>query len=341
MNYAIIRVAKRSLGQAAAMARHALREQSTPNADPSRLEENTVIGPRKAAEVVLALKSRTQPFVKRRDAVRVLEFFIGASPEAMAKMSRKAQDSYFVQALNWLSQKFGGDKANVVSAVVHRDETTPHLQVLLTPIVDGKLAANQVLGGPAGLKKLQDEFSAMASIHGLRRGEKGSRAKHTTIRQFYQAIHAAGTADALPARVPIPPEPAPLTMFAGAQAKKNHAKALAVRQKALEANKARETRLIELARVGLAVQGRARRSLPGRLSQVEQLEAETISAKAISTEARELIERLNPVQQEEVISKARDRLATERAAITPVEQPQAQAARRLSVSKRRRIFPSS
>lgn len=312
MNYAILRIAKRSLGQASAMARHALREQSTPNADATKLHENTIVGPRKAADVVHALRTRTEPFVKRKDAVRVIELFVGASPEAMAKMSREQQDSYFADALSWAAAKFGGDRSNIVFAAVHRDETTPHIQVLLTPVVKGKLAANQVLGGPAGLSKLQDEFAAkVGAKHGLRRGEKGSKARHTSIQQFYAAVQAAGDVDAIPVRVPVPPAPAPLGMFASAEAKKAREKALAERELAIESNKARERRIEGLARLGLAAHGRGRRRLPGRLAEVERLEAINNNAEAVVREARELLDRLDQAQRAEVITNARERLTRE------------------------------
>jgi hypothetical protein len=326
MNYAILRVAKRSLGQASAMARHALREMNTPNADPARLRENTIVGPRKAAEVVAQLRSRTELLVKRKDAVRVVELFIGASPEAMAKLSREQQDAYFADALKWTAAKFGGDRANIVFAAVHRDESTPHMQVLLTPIVGGKLAANQVLGGPAGLVKLQDEFAAkVGAKHGLRRGERGSRAKHTSVRQFYAALQAAGSVDAIPLRRPVPPAPAELTMFASAEVKRAHAKATAERAAAIEANKKRERTIEGFARLGLATHGRGRRRLPGRLSQVEQLEAATSSAVAVTREAQELLGKLDQAQRAEVLAKAKERLAkeaVEKAAKRPQEPSQ-------------------
>jgi hypothetical protein len=313
MNYAILRVAKRSLGQASAMARHALREMRTPNADPARLRENTIVGPRKAADVVAQLKTQTEPFVKRKDAVRVVELFIGASPEVMHGKDRQQQDAYFAASLEWVAAKFGG-RQNVVFAAVHRDETTPHMQVLLTPIVGGKLAANKVLGGPAGLVKLQDEFAAkVGAKHGMRRGEHGSRAKHTTIQQFYAAVQAAGSADALPARVRVPPAPQPLTIFASAAVKEAHAKATSERDASIAANVERERRISELARVGLAVQGRSRRRLPGRLSQVEQLEAQVAGASAVTRQATALLDKLDQAQRVEVISKAREQLASDRA----------------------------
>jgi hypothetical protein len=295
------------------MARHALREDSTPNADPAKLGDNTVVaGPAVASEVVKQLKARTDHLAKRKDAVRVVELFIGASPEVMAKMTREQQDAYFVSSLFWLSKKFGGDKANIVSAVIHRDETTPHMQVLMTPIVDGKLAANKVIGGPAGLSSLQDDFAdKVGKKHGMRRGEKGSKAKHTSIRQFYGAIQAAGGADALPPRVPVPPAPEKPAFWASGDKKAAYERTLKERQAALDANKRRERELVRLAALSLATHGRGRRSLPGRLSAVEEMEGAHAAALALSREAQAMIETLDAAQKAEVVAKARARLAEE------------------------------
>ncbi|MBO4679635.1 MAG: plasmid recombination protein, partial [Lachnospiraceae bacterium] len=48
---------------------------------------------------------------------------------------------------------------NILSAVVHLDERTPHMHVCFVPITkDGKLSSKTVIGGPVGLVKLQDDF---------------------------------------------------------------------------------------------------------------------------------------------------------------------------------------
>jgi hypothetical protein len=322
MNYAILRIRKRSIGSAGAMARHALREDDTPNADPARTPENTVYGPQSAAEVVRVLKARTDPLARRKDAVRVVEVLVGGSPELMSKMSREQQDEYFAGSLRWLSQKFGGDKSNIVLAVVHRDETTPHLQVLMTPIVGSKLAANKVLGGPAGLSALQDDFAdKVGKKHGMRRGEKGSRAKHTTIRQFYSAIQAAGGAEALPPRVPVPAMPEKPAFWSSGDKKAAFERALKERDAAMEANKRREAQIIELARVGLATKGQARRRLPGRLGEVEEMEGSHAAALALAREAQAMIDEMSAAQKAEVIAKARARLAEEAAAKPAAKQP--------------------
>jgi len=267
-NYAILRVKKRGMAQAAAMAKHALREASTPNADPAKAPENTVMGPSTAAGVMADLRAKL-PEKRRKDAVPCIELFIGASPEAMQAMSRRQQDAYFKRALGWIGERFGG-KQNLVSAVIHRDETTPHMQVLLVPLLDGKLNAKRLVGNRGDMQQMQTDFAEkVGAPHGLRRGEKGSRAKHTSIKQFYGAMEAAGRPDALPPRVPVPrplPEPG---MFASEAKREAYAKREKERAEAMAANKRRQAEVERLAALAVATHGRARRA-PRQLANLER-----------------------------------------------------------------------
>jgi hypothetical protein len=268
-NYAILRLEKRSLGQARAMAKHALRDGNVQNADPSRRGDNMVLVGHSSADQVLAELQAKLPVRRRRDAVLCIELFIGSSPEAMNRMPRLAQDSYFVSALEWAGARFGG-AANIVSAVVHRDEQTPHMQVLLVPLLDGKLAAKRLVGNKGDMVQMQTDFAdQVGKRFALRRGEQGSPAKHTSIRQFYASMHAAGRSDALPPRVPVPealPEPG---VFALRDAREAYKAREQERQEAMAANRKRQAQIELLARVGLAVKGRKARVLPEKLTAAE------------------------------------------------------------------------
>lgn len=308
-NYAIFRLAKRRNDGAAAMARHALREARVHNADPTLAGENSVLaGPATADGVMQELRAKL-PERRRRDAVTCLDLFVGASPEAMTAMDRKAQDTYFRCALNWISEQFGG-RANVISAVVHRDEATPHLQVLLVPLLDGKLNAKVLVGDRKRLQALQDSFAELVGKPaGLRRGERASGAKHTSIRAFYGAVKAAGTRDALPARVPVPPAlPKPGVLASKATKAAFEARELE-RKEAQAANAARQREIERLARVGLASHGRAARALPEARSELEAAQAATQRERDAEQEAR----RLHRIHQREVaeLAERRERLAAE------------------------------
>jgi hypothetical protein len=282
------------MGAAAAMARHALREADTRNADPSKRAANGVLtGPSTAAGVMAELRARL-PEKRRKDAVPALELFVGGSPEAMAKMPRQQQDRYFKAALQWIGERFGG-ASNVVSAVIHRDETTPHMQVLLVPLLDGRLNAKRLVGNRSDMQQMQTDFAErVGALVGLRRGEKASPAKHTTIRAFYGAVERAGSFEDIPPRRPVPtalPEPGLLASKAKREAYERREQE---RQAALTANAARQREIERLAAVGLAVKGKPARALPDLRAEVRRLKAET---------KKELADRV--VQADQIVDRQR------------------------------------
>lgn len=270
------------------------------NADPERAAANRVlVGPAGAAEAVKALRSAL-PEKRRSNAVEAVELLVTASPEAMQSKSVKAQDAYFRDALAWIGKRFGGAE-NVKLAVIHRDESTPHMQVLLTPLVEGKLNASKLCGGPTQMSQMQTAFaSQVGERHGLERGlevRRGEeRPRYQSIRRWYAAIAAAGSIDRIPPlrSVPaVPPEPEPPGLLSGipgtgarARAQAEHEKALearkralAARNEAIAANKARTALIGKLAEIGLGVYGKASRTIGERLAKAER-------ADRLVTEAR-------------------------------------------------------
>ena len=202
MGYAILRTQK--LKSPAAVRRsmkHAFREQDTPNADPERTSENTHIGASSVAEGIAAFNAAL-PEKHRKDAVLAIEYLITASPEDMTGKTREEQDAYFRDALSWVKEKHGA--AQVVYAGIHRDEKTPHMYAYVVPIDTdtGRLNAKKWLGGTNALSQMQTDFAhQVGRPHGLQRGIEGSKAQHTTVKEFYAAIqgkehrHGSFTAD--------------------------------------------------------------------------------------------------------------------------------------------------
>lgn len=167
--------------------KHALRAQETPNADPSKLKENSFFFADDVATAMQNFKKR-MPDKIRKNAVYAVEFLVTASPEVMKAKSREAQDSYFADALKYLQDKHGAE--NVVFAGVHRDETTPHMYAYVVPIDErGKLNCRHFYGAKNALSELQSDFHAkVGEVHGLDRGIKGSRARHTSIQEYYARV---------------------------------------------------------------------------------------------------------------------------------------------------------
>lgn len=73
----------------------------------------------------------------RKDQVCCIEIRFSASPEAMAEIIEKGQlMDWCRQSIKWAQNEHG--KENIVSAVLHMDEETPHLHVSLVPVVSGE-----------------------------------------------------------------------------------------------------------------------------------------------------------------------------------------------------------
>lgn len=247
MEYAILRIAKRTTASSVAgMARHALRETAVPNAEAGAPRPVVLTGEPNTPAVMARLRAALDAAPKRRaDMVRALDILVTASPSAMQRMSKAEQDSYFKKALRFIAERFGGAE-NILTAAVHRDETTPHMQVLVMPRdrATGAFQASKMVGGRGDMSRMQDAFwEACGKPYGLDRGERRTGARHVTIREFYGAMEQGAEA---PRMVAVPAAPAPLGLIARLSSTKRaaHAAAEAARAKALEHNK-RERELIK------------------------------------------------------------------------------------------------
>jgi len=202
--YAILRANKISTNaDASSLLGHSFRDEKgghTPhNADPSRAGENSLVGQDSHKEAYQAYLDKL-PEKVRKNGVRLVEYLVAASPEAMKAKTKSEQDTYMSDALDWLKKKHGAE--NVVGAAIHRDEQTPHMHVFVVPFSQerddqgnlkkpGKLNAREFLGGRAKLSAMQTDFhKAVGEKHGLKRGEIGSRAKHETVRDYYNRVNS-------------------------------------------------------------------------------------------------------------------------------------------------------
>ena len=74
---------------------------------------------------------------------------------------------------------------NVLSIVVHYDETTPHIHALVVPLdATGKLNAKSFTNGRAAMRDMQTDYAKLVKHLGIERGTEGSRAQHTTTKQY-------------------------------------------------------------------------------------------------------------------------------------------------------------
>ena len=112
-------------------------------------------------------------------------------------------------SLKWIRETYG--EQNLVSAVLHMDEKTPHIHATVIPIVTGerrkagqeeqngkkkyrkknpqdvRLCADDVMARHR-LKHYQDTYAQAMNKYGLQRGVDGSLAKHISTMQYYKQL---------------------------------------------------------------------------------------------------------------------------------------------------------
>lgn len=216
MNYAIMRFTKlKTIGSVAGVAGHHTRDHVTPNADPAQSNRWLVGPPRHHADdLVDAVRRRVEGTGKRirKNGVLAFEFLLAASPQffrpddpARAGHYDLAKaDAFAETAVAWLRREFGAE--NLISAVLHTDESTPHVQAIIVPVDPdtGHLNASRWTDGRAKLSGLQDSFAGACWPLGLERGVKGSRATHERVKAFYEAVNSAES-PSVGAEVQVPP----------------------------------------------------------------------------------------------------------------------------------------
>lgn len=194
-NFAVLRFAKiRNLGSLSSCSKHNMREseQGIEHADPERRDDNQLL--QGDADALQAWKKRTEDVglgKTRRDAVRAVEVVMSASPEWFASASTDERDEWVRRSMAYANKVVG--KENVLQAVLHLDEETPHIHVLAVPLIEktrkkagrprkGRaptdqtaeptwgLSADQVVGSKARLVQHQNDYALSLAELGIRRG---------------------------------------------------------------------------------------------------------------------------------------------------------------------------
>ncbi|MFT9457859.1 MAG: MobV family relaxase [Liquorilactobacillus hordei] len=82
-------------------------------------------------------------YCMKRDDVKALATWIVTLPEELTEAPYEQQSAFFEATTNFLNERYGQE--NAVAAVVHYDETTPHLHYAFVPVVfDAKKARYKV-----------------------------------------------------------------------------------------------------------------------------------------------------------------------------------------------------
>jgi len=214
MGYAVLHMEKTG-GTDAAMSAHIERTIKPKNADESRTHLN-----RELITFPDGVESRTQAIQHRlatagltrkigNNQVRAIRVLLTGTHEDMERITSEGRlDEWCEDNLKYLADTFG--RENIVSAVLHMDEQTPHIHATLVPIVreerkrkkkeqqvkkryrkkptdTARLCADDVMTR-AKLKSYQDTYAQAMSRYGLQRGIDGSEAKHISTRQYYRDL---------------------------------------------------------------------------------------------------------------------------------------------------------
>lgn len=215
MGYVVLHLDK-SPDNEVPMTAHIARTKMPPNAIPelTYLNEELVEYPEGVADRTEAINHRLEHAGLTRkigtNQVRVIRVMLTGTQEDMQHIVQEGRlKAWCADNLEWLRRTFGAE--NVVSAVLHMDEATPHIHAAVVPIVTGErrkvrekgtdksgkrryrtkssarplLCADDVMSR-IKLKEYQDTYAAAMAKYGLQRGIDGSKARHVTAQEFYR-----------------------------------------------------------------------------------------------------------------------------------------------------------
>jgi hypothetical protein len=214
----VLRVAKlKSWGSIGGAGTHNARQRETPNADPSLTPSNLYFIGEATDHLPSIVREKIGEQTIRKNAVLAFEVVMSASPqyfrpnapEQGGQWDQERLNQWAIASMDWLYRKWGD---RIISAVLHLDEQTPHIQALIVPLDDqGKLNCRALLGGSRQtLRDLQTSYARGVQHLGIQRGIEGSKAKHRDIQSYYR--HANSAFEPLPEVTAQPPaalRPAP------------------------------------------------------------------------------------------------------------------------------------
>ena len=104
----------------------------------------------------------------RSNSVVALDTIYTASPDFFKGRNNAENDMFFEDCLKFHQKRFG----HIISAVIHYDETTPHLHILSVPLTqDGRLSAREIVGNRTKMSQMQTAFyEQVGRDYGLERG---------------------------------------------------------------------------------------------------------------------------------------------------------------------------
>ena len=217
MGYCVLHLEK-AKGADNGMSAHIERTIVPKNIDPTRthLNRELVKFPDGVDNRTAAIRHRLDTAgLKRKigkNQVQAIRIVLSGTHEDMARMENEGRlGEWCYDSVAWLRETYGAE--NLVSAVLHMDEETPHIHATVVPIVQGerrkqkkeenarrryrakapapRLCADEVMSR-ASLIRYQDTYAEHMEKYGLKRGVRGSLAKHLSTHEYYRSLITQG-----------------------------------------------------------------------------------------------------------------------------------------------------
>ena len=152
-------------GSTGGLQRHNEREpgqrHSNKNIKPDRTKDNIFLKPKDDRTYGERVDDRLEAGYRgtkaiRKDAVKMVEATVQLGGD-ITKESEEMQIEALKEAYEELKGMYGED--NIISAVIHVDETTPHLHCDFVPLTKrGNLSAKDVIGDKKKMRRTQEKF---------------------------------------------------------------------------------------------------------------------------------------------------------------------------------------
>ena len=193
MSYAVARMQKMKSGNLGGAYRHNERifeNHSNKDIDPEKTHLNYELTDRDRS---IPYDRQIKQYINdnkiskralRKDAVLCNEWIITSDKAFFENMSPEQIKNFFETAKNFFAERYGN--SNIAYAMVHLDESTPHMHLGLVPMQNGKLSSKSLFGSRDQLKEIQEAFPKYLNEHGysLQRGESDSKKKHLETAEF-------------------------------------------------------------------------------------------------------------------------------------------------------------
>lgn len=185
----------RSWGELGASSHHLRRSIPTSNADPARLDDNEWLigGPEienRVREMIDShgIKPRSNAVIAEEVLLSVGPSFFRPDDPELSGTWRKDRLSFFRKnALRFLHENFGD---RVAAAVLHLDESTPHIQAVIVPIHERKDGTwglnNKVTFNPITMKKMRRDYQQpLIDKYNVEPADESARLEHVPIQKIY------------------------------------------------------------------------------------------------------------------------------------------------------------